>query len=654
MHNLCVMVVLYLRQNNDIILGCIVTTPGLFTGPTAFIDCTTAIANNTAPCDFIDPEGCEDCSINLASSLNGPMMYMGIWDATQNYQIDECISIQPTLFDLNCSDKIVVTNPPYPQAQFPMGAPSAVELLFSLPSIPTLQGAAFAQYKFEVGPAFGGICKGPNNQGLAYVKHISINSGPLVDPFSSLYQATLVGAQMVSWSDLMGTLNMHNIRPFTWWVPIGGWTLGLTSANNGGYPHDYVTIHDFFLGVNTYPNGTSHDWTVHWEYCKCESLECCYCCIQECPTEPCPAGWSWNSVDCKCDPPIIHSLTSQKLNKAPNNNQSSASLCNAGYFPPEHLNVTLPNSAHWEACNINVDNTPQNCEQTPVDVCQDDCYTHLHQYMYYPSNGSQQNLIFKPWSMYYHYGVGMCVTDPNDGCCYCCVTSPTPGSPNENGTWTQDPTSNLQPCSLYGGTYYGSTDQNGDYFGWMSCTASGIVPCTGINSQMWGCVGAGTGGNGACVVITGGQYTSQTDCYLYSNCEEEPKGFFICKSGLPNLTSDSNQSVNKKATLTSQNPCNCVFDLFATSGYVTYGACAGDPSTCCKCDPPPQGCPPGQSWNQNNCNCELPSIMSSTNKSGDMTPCIQTEDCDRGWNWDWEVCKCISGNQSGSGNAGTY
>lgn len=650
----------YKTYDCDPIMGCYNPFPslGFFTGPAAFTNCTTALSNNTAPCNFDDPVGCEDCDINLASSLGGPMQYMGVWDAALNYQLDECISIPATLFDTNCGDKILVTSPPYPQSLYNSGAVTAVELLFSLPAFPAMQGTAFAQYKFEVGPVFGQTCKGPNGLGLAFVSHITINSGPLVDPQDSLYSANLAGMQAQGWSDLLGYLNNNLIHPMVWWCT-WGWGVGVTAANNSGYPHDYTTIHDYFLSINTDSNGVAHDWTVHWDYCICKNLECCYCCVKECVQQICPAGWSWSYIQCKCLPPIIQSLTSPQEFEKPLKSKKSATLCNAGYFPPEHLNVTLPNAAHWEACNVNVDNTPANCEEEPVDVCQDDCYTHLQQYMFYYDFGGtiqQSTLIFKPWSAYYHYGTGQCVVDPNDGCCYCCVSSPNGTSPGEFGAWTPDPTSGLQPCSLYGGQYWGNVDHLGNYFGWMSCTDTGVLPCTGTNNQMWGCLTTQAGPT-VCVIMGGGQFTSQTECYQQSNCTEPPKGFFVCKGGgptWPSLTSDSNQSVAKKNILAGQSPCNCVWDANATSGYVTYSLCASDANNCCKCEPPQGGCPQGQSWNQSICACQLPSIQGPVGALGETVPCIQTEECGAGWNWNWELCKCISSKQSGSGNAAVY
>ena len=190
----------------------------------------------------------------------------------------------------------------------------------------------------------------------------------------------------------------------------------------------------------------------------------------------------------------------------------------------------------------------------------------------------------------------------------------------------------------------------------MSCTDTGVLPCTGTNNQMWGCLTTQAGPT-VCVIMGGGQFTSQTECYQQSNCTEPPKGFFVCKGGgptWPSLTSDSNQSVAKKNILAGQSPCNCVWDANATSGYVTYSLCASDANNCCKCEPPQGGCPQGQSWNQSICACQLPSIQGPVGALGETVPCIQTEECGAGWNWNWELCKCISSKQSGSGNAAVY
>ena len=629
----------------DQVLGCYDPFPltGFFTGPVAFTDCTTALANNTAPCDFIDPAGCEDCGITLASSLTGPVQYVGVWDAALNYQLNQCISIPPTTFDTNCGDKILITNPPFPQNIWNSMPNNIVEVIFSLPSQPAWQGAAFAQYKFEGMTAWGNTCKGPNGLGLHYVDYVTIDSGPLVTPGDPLYVGTLASMQAYGWSDLVGHLNNAVVYPAVWWVPWNGWSMGQTGAGNGGNPHDYTTIHDYFLSINTDSAGVAHDWTVHYETCICKDLECCYCCVEECVQTMCPAGWSWSWSECKCKPPIIQSLTNPEPEtfKKP---QSilSATLCNAGYFPPEHLNVQLPNGAHWESCNINVDNTPSDCEQEPYNVCQDDCVTHLLPYMgWWDASGNYTQISpqFKPWAWNYHYGVGMCVVDPNNGCCYCCVGSPNQTSPGENGAWTNDPSSGLQPCSLYGGQYWGlGPDLYGNYYGWMSCTDTGIVPCTNTGQPMWGCNYSTL--PPTCVIMAGGQFTSQTDCHLSSNCVAPPKGFFRCVVGnQPSLTSDSNQSVDKNAILASQVPCSCIWDANATSGYATYGGCASDTKNCCNCVPPPQGCPPGETFNYTKCDCELPNIIGPMDSAA---PCIQTEDCGRGWYWNWEYCKCMN------------
>lgn len=637
----------------DAVMGCWDPFPviGMFIGINAYTNCVTALANNTAPCDFDNPKGCEDCDITLAASLGGPMQYMGIWDPTLNYQIDQCISILPTLFDTNCSDKILITNPPFPLNIFNGGVAPAVELIFSLPSNTSWQGAAFSQYKMEGGTPWGNTCKGPNGLGLRFITYITIDSGPLVDPGDPLYEPNLATMQAQSWSDLLGYLNNVQLYPFIWWVPIGGWTLGLTAANNGGYPHDYTTIHDYFLSINTDASGTAHDWTVHEDICICEEFECCYCCVEECVQLRCPPGWWWSWSECKCKPPL-NDLTNpepESLKKPQSNLSATPMLCNAGYFPPEYLNVTLPNAGHWEACNINVNNDPQNCEQEPYNMCQDDCHYNLSALMYYygyPSGAMvQANLAFKPWAWNYHYGVGNCVVDPNDGCCYCCVISPNETSPGEYGVWTNDPTSTLQACSLYGGQYWGlGPDLYGNYYGWMSCTDTGVVPCTGINpGQMWGCLH--TVSPPVCVIMVGGQFTSQTDCYLYSNCDPIiSPGFFVCVSGPVPISEDASNFGGKSAANLAAVPCYCTWDPTATSGHANMFDCA-NAVNCCTCNPPIGGCPAGQSWNPATCNCELPSIQDS--KTGEIIPCIQTEDCESGWVWNWEFCKCISNDQSG-------
>ena len=172
----------------------------------------------------------------------------------------------------------------------------------------------------------------------------------------------------------------------------------------------------------------------------------------------------------------------------------------------------------------------------------------------------------------------------------------------------------------------------------MSCTDTGIVPCTNTGQPMWGCNYSTL--PPTCVIMAGGQFTSQTDCHLSSNCVAPPKGFFRCVVGnQPSLTSDSNQSVDKNAILASQVPCSCIWDANATSGYATYGGCASDTKNCCNCVPPPQGCPPGETFNYTKCDCELPNIIGPMDSAA---PCIQTEDCGRGWYWNWEYCKCMN------------
>jgi len=168
---------------------------------------------------------------------------------------------------------------------------------------------------------------------------------------------------------------------------------------------------------------------------------------------------------------------------------------------------------------------------------------------------------------------------------------------------------------------------------------------------MWGCnhnVSPPT-----CMIMVGGQYTSQTDCYLYSNCTPASTGFYVCKpGGRPNTPQDASDFGGKSAANLAAVPCYCVWDPVATSGHANMADCA-NASNCCSCNPPPGGCPPNTTWSPTLCYCTSIIIIQDM-VDGEQTPCVQTEDCESGWHWDWEHCTCISNNQYGDSSGGGY
>ena len=151
--------------------------------------------------------------------------------------------------------------------------------------------------------------------------------------------------------------------------------------------------------------------------------------------------------------------------------------CKDFHQPSAYINVAMAGGGGWMSCGYTQIGDP--CYGTGD--C-DGCYTTL------ASALGTTPITFTPWpgnSGSFNYLFGGCVTDPVDGCCYCCVDDNAIAPPPANARMAT-PMSSSFPCAIINGTF--TPGFNGH---WESCLVdqSGNM-CT--PAIVYGCTDCGT------------------------------------------------------------------------------------------------------------------------------------------------------------------
>jgi len=318
--------------------------------------------------------------------------------------------------------------------------------------------------------------------------------------------------------------------------------------------------------------------------------KCCYCCVED-----------------KSGP-----ASSGPASSGPGGSGLGPIFCKSYFQPSLNIGANLGGGATWRDCQVDVNGsacTPTN----PVSCLNCDTYMSTQWGATLPLAW-----IANPLS-YQHFDIGDCVEDPNDGCCYCCMTSfgdPAVFGPN----WVVD--NGLGHCAIYDMApadgiweYYGSA--SGFHFnGWVSCTPTGAFPCVSTPiTQKWSCI------DGVCVQDGIGPYTSFANCFSSPCPPVTPPCKQCCKYLADNAGGGGGYTYQK--LLSTSTPCDCEFWLGLGWTPTSWGDCCT-----------PHQCQAGWTWNALICDCEL---------DDGENPCIQTQACGPGEVWSWTQCKCIPG-----------
>ena len=401
--------------------------------------------------------------------------------------------------------------------------------------------------------------------------------------------------------------------------------------------------------------------------------KCCYCCVEDTavslctPSTPpgmCPQGQTWIPFPvCGCQLPNMTS-NSIKESLARYDQPCLPQSCMVGYTwvgmpvcdcvedgpggsgvggcksihqPSQNVGVNIGTTAYpvmWMDCNVDVDGGICKGPGGSFEPSCNDCDTYMNVQWGVPL----------PLTWYanplwiQHFGPGQCIDDPNAGCCYCCVTSPT-GEPTIFGEGWQVEINQTAPCSVY--------DMNGDgileyfgsgapsypsYHGWVACSSSVGVPCPGLSNMNYECTLQPTWGNPNNLVCLPDPQGSFLDLVSCTNspcpppvppceqcCKQAKKGGgwnyqYLQPQIIPGFPTD---------------PCDCQYWMGVTWIPTTY-------ADCCVQTP----CPPGMYWSQIDCECKtMPNI--ATPGPQDENSCVQTENCGINHIWDWGVCGCV-------------